>query len=47
MTSNIGPWNEFEVVEPNGIRNKATGEVIYKIPPVEGGQAPQQEESKE
>lgn len=46
MTSNIGPWNEFEVVEPNAIKRIATGEIIYKCPPIEGG-SPAVEESKE
>ena len=43
MRSNIGPWNEFEVVEPNAIKRIATGEVIFKVPQA----APALEEAKE
>lgn len=28
MTSNIGPWNDFEIVKPKGIRKKGTAGVI-------------------
>jgi nucleoside diphosphate kinase len=28
MTSNIGPWNDFEIVKPKGIKRKETGGII-------------------
>jgi hypothetical protein len=28
MTSNIGPWNDFEIVKPKGIRKKGTAGVV-------------------